>query len=67
MTLKISNGVTSSLQTQFLASMIEKYGAEECTHITTWHNWQICGVMLDEVPTILKGLKEVGLVMLLYQ
>jgi len=41
--------------------MIEKYGAEGCIDITTQHNWKIRGVMLDEVPAILKGLKEVGL------
>lgn len=61
MRLKLPNGVTTSLQTRYLASVIQQYGAEGCADITTRQNWQIRGVVLDDVPAILKGLKEVGL------
>ncbi|EPS71034.1 hypothetical protein M569_03724 [Genlisea aurea] len=59
--LKLPNGVTTSDQTRFLASVIGKYGKDGCADVTTRQNWQIRGVILPDVPEILKGLKEVGL------
>ncbi|XP_009776470.2 ferredoxin--nitrite reductase, chloroplastic-like [Nicotiana sylvestris] len=61
MRLKLPNGVTTSAQTRYLASVIRKYGKEGCADITTRQNWQIRGVVLPDVPEILKGLAEVGL------
>ncbi|MCD7446095.1 Ferredoxin--nitrite reductase, chloroplastic [Datura stramonium] len=61
MRLKLPNGVTTSAQTRYLASVIKKYGEEGCADITTRQNWQIRGVVLPDVPEILKGLAEVGL------
>ncbi|OIT07237.1 PREDICTED: ferredoxin--nitrite reductase, chloroplastic-like [Nicotiana attenuata] len=61
MRLKLPNGVTTSAQTRYLASVIRKYGEEGCADITTRQNWQIRGVVLPDVPEILKGLAEVGL------
>ncbi|CAM6116958.1 unnamed protein product [Calypogeia fissa] len=61
MRLKLPNGVTTSEQTRFLASAIEKYGADGCADITTRQNWQIRGVVLEDVPELLKGLNRVGL------
>ncbi|CAN4112226.1 unnamed protein product [Withania somnifera] len=61
MRLKLPNGVTTSSQTRYLASVIRKYGEEGCADITTRQNWQIRGVVLPDVPGILKGLAEVGL------
>nr|GMC81038.1 ferredoxin--nitrite reductase, chloroplastic-like [Ipomoea batatas] len=61
MRLKLPNGVTSSAQTRYLASVIRKYGKEGCADVTTRQNWQIRGVVLPDVPEILKGLDEVGL------
>ncbi|KAH0732250.1 hypothetical protein KY289_003438 [Solanum tuberosum] len=61
MRLKLPNGVTTSAQTRYLASVIRKYGEEGCADITTRQNWQIRGVVLPDVPDILKGLEEVGL------
>ncbi|XP_050210158.1 ferredoxin--nitrite reductase, chloroplastic [Mercurialis annua] len=61
MRLKLPNGVTTSEQTRYLASVIKKYGEEGCADITTRQNWQIRGVVLSDVPDILKGLAEVGL------
>lgn len=61
MRLKLPNGVTTSAQTRYLASVIKKYGKDGCADITTRQNWQIRGVVLPDVPEILKGLEEVGL------
>ncbi|KAA8536200.1 hypothetical protein F0562_028678 [Nyssa sinensis] len=61
MRLKLPNGVTTSAQTRYLASVIKQYGKEGCADVTTRQNWQIRGVVLPDVPEILKGLAEVGL------
>ncbi|KAL2512180.1 Ferredoxin--nitrite reductase [Abeliophyllum distichum] len=61
MRLKLPNGVTTSAQTRYLASVIRKYGKEGCADVTTRQNWQIRGVVLPDVPEILQGLEEVGL------
>ncbi|KAF7810968.1 ferredoxin--nitrite reductase, chloroplastic [Senna tora] len=61
MRLKLPNGVTTSEQTRYLASVIRKYGKEGCADVTTRQNWQIRGVVLPDVPEILKGLANVGL------
>ncbi|KQK01753.1 ferredoxin--nitrite reductase, chloroplastic [Brachypodium distachyon] len=61
MRLKLPNGVTTSEQTRYLASVIDKYGEEGCADVTTRQNWQIRGVTLPDVPDILDGLHSVGL------
>ncbi|PAN08388.1 hypothetical protein PAHAL_1G409800 [Panicum hallii] len=61
MRLKLPNGVTTSEQTRYLASVIEAYGADGCADVTTRQNWQIRGVTLPDVPAILEGLRAVGL------
>ncbi|WOL20011.1 ferredoxin--nitrite reductase, chloroplastic [Canna indica] len=61
MRLKLPNGVTTSEQTRYLASVIEGYGEQGCADVTTRQNWQIRGVVLPDVPAIIKGLNSVGL------
>ncbi|KAL6209774.1 hypothetical protein ACLB2K_020713 [Fragaria x ananassa] len=61
MRLKLPNGVTTSAQTRYLASVIRKYGKDGCADVTTRQNWQIRGIVLADVPDILKGLAGVGL------
>ncbi|KAL2944163.1 Ferredoxin--nitrite reductase chloroplastic, partial [Bienertia sinuspersici] len=61
MRLKLPNGVTTSEQTRYLASVIKKYGKDGCADVTTRQNWQIRGVVLPDVPEIIKGLEAVGL------
>ncbi|KMT13068.1 hypothetical protein BVRB_4g087070 [Beta vulgaris subsp. vulgaris] len=61
MRLKLPNGVTTSEQTRYLASVIKKYGKDGCADVTTRQNWQIRGVVLPDVPEIIKGLESVGL------
>ncbi|KAD3066429.1 hypothetical protein E3N88_34309 [Mikania micrantha] len=41
MRLKLPNGITTSAQTRFLASVIKQYGEHGCADITTRQNWQI--------------------------
>ncbi|KAJ7567546.1 hypothetical protein O6H91_02G152000 [Diphasiastrum complanatum] len=61
MRFKLPNGVSSAAQTHYLASVIEQYGKDGCADVTTRQNWQIRGVVLQDVPSILKGLEQVGL------
>jgi ferredoxin-nitrite reductase len=61
MRFKLPNGITNSTQTRFLADAITKYGKEGCADLTTRQNWQIRGVVLEDVPALLKGLETVGL------
>ncbi|EHA8586725.1 ferredoxin--nitrite reductase, chloroplastic [Cocos nucifera] len=61
MRLKLPNGVTTSEQTRYLASVVEGYGSEGCADVTTRQNWQIRGVQLPDVPVIMQGLAGVGL------
>lgn len=61
MRLKLPNGITTSSQTRYLASVIRKYGKDGCADVTTRQNWQIRGVELPDVPEILEGLNNVGL------
>ncbi|CAL9167127.1 unnamed protein product [Musa hybrid cultivar] len=61
MRLKLPNGVTTSEQTRYLASVVEGYGEDGCADVTTRQNWQIRGVTLPDVPAIMQGLGRVGL------
>ncbi|KAI3893826.1 hypothetical protein MKW92_023870 [Papaver armeniacum] len=61
MRFKLPNGVTTSEQTRYLASVIKKYGKDGCADVTTRQNWQIRGVELPDVPEIMEGLLSVGL------
>lgn len=61
MRLKLPNGVTTSEQVRYLASVIDRYGVDGCADVTTRQNWQIRGVVLEDVPAIIKGLERVGL------
>lgn len=61
MRFKLPNGITNSSQTRFLAETISKYGEYGCADLTTRQNWQIRGIVLEDVPALLKGLESVGL------
>ncbi|CAF1706774.1 unnamed protein product [Brassica oleracea var. botrytis] len=50
--MRLSNGVTTSAHTRYLANVIREYGEDGCDNKT---DWQICGVVLPNVPEILKG------------
>lgn len=61
MRMKLPNGITTSSQTHYLASVIKKYGKQGLADITTQQAWQIRGVELPDVPEIMEGLNKVGL------
>jgi len=61
MRFKLPNGITNSTQTRFLAEQISKYGEDGCADLTTRQNWQIRGIVLEDVPALLKGMESVGL------
>jgi ferredoxin-nitrite reductase len=61
MRFKIPNGIVTAKQTAYLALIIAKYGADGCADITTRQNYQLRGILLEDVPEIMKGLEEHGL------
>eukprot|EP00274_Cyanoptyche_gloeocystis_P008209 CAMPEP_0196651456 /NCGR_PEP_ID=MMETSP1086-20130531/401_1 /TAXON_ID=77921 /ORGANISM="Cyanoptyche gloeocystis , Strain SAG4.97" /LENGTH=608 /DNA_ID=CAMNT_0041981457 /DNA_START=32 /DNA_END=1858 /DNA_ORIENTATION=+ len=62
MRLKISNGILTSDQMRFLAEVIAKYPADVgVADITTRQNIQLRGLLLEDLPWILHGLRAVGL------
>ena len=59
--LRVPNGVLSNQQLRVVASIVERYGENGSCDITTRQNLQLRGVLLDDLPDILKRLKSVGL------
>jgi len=59
--LRIPNGVLSAQQLRVVASIVERYGDNGSCDITTRQNLQLRGVLLADLPEILKRLKEAGL------
>ena len=59
--LRVPNGVLSAQQVRVVASIVERYGENGSCDITTRQNLQLRGVLLGDLPEILKRLKEAGL------
>ena len=59
--LRIPNGVLSAQQLRVVASIVERYGDNGSCDITTRQNLQLRGVLLGDLPEILKRLKEAEL------
>jgi ferredoxin-nitrite reductase len=59
--LRIPNGVLTSAQLRVVASIVERYGDNGSCDITTRQNLQLRGVLLSDLPDILKRLKLAGL------
>ena len=59
--LRVPNGVLSAEQLRVVASIVERYGDNGSCDITTRQNLQLRGVLLGDLPEILKRLKEAGL------
>ena len=58
--LRVPNGVLSAQQLRVVASIVERYGESGSCDITTRQNLQLRGVLLNDLPEILKRLKEAG-------
>ena len=59
--LRVPNGVLSAQQLRVVGSIVERYGDNGSCDITTRQNLQLRGVLLGDLPEILKRLKEAGL------
>ncbi len=59
--LRVPNGILNHEQLRVVASIVERYGENGSCDITTRQNLQLRGVLLDDLPAILKRLKDVGL------
>lgn len=61
MRLKVPNGILTSDQLRYFASVLKPYGEDGCADITTRMNIQLRGVTLDDAADICDGLYEHGL------
>ena len=59
--LRVPNGALTADQLRVIGSIVERYGVNGSCDITTRQNLQLRGVLLDDLPEILKRLKEAGL------
>ena len=59
--LRVPNGVLSFQQLRVVASIVERYGDNGSCDITTRQNLQLRGVLLGDLPEILRRLEEAGL------
>ena len=59
--LRVPNGVLTADQLRVVGSIVERYGDNGSCDITTRQNLQLRGVLLGDLPEILKRLKEAGL------
>ena len=61
MRLRIPNGILNAQQTRVIATIVERYGDSGSCDITTRQNLQLRGVLINDLPNIIKQLKSVGL------
>ncbi|MEC8440708.1 MAG: ferredoxin--nitrite reductase [Cyanobacteriota bacterium] len=59
--LRVPNGIINAQQLRVVASIVERYGDNGSCDITTRQNLQLRGVLLNDLPEILKRLNEAGL------
>ncbi|XP_056862225.1 protein SEMI-ROLLED LEAF 2-like [Raphanus sativus] len=62
--VQLRNSLTTSEETLCLASVICKYGEDGCSAVTTRQNCQFLGVVLCDVPEMLKVLQRFKLILL---
>mmetsp|Transcript_36968 Transcript_36968/g.82180 ORF Transcript_36968/g.82180 Transcript_36968/m.82180 type:complete len:968 (+) Transcript_36968:95-2998(+) len=61
MRTKIPNGILSAKQLRTLADIVAKYPEDGCADITTRQNWQLRGMPLEDIPSIIESMRAVGL------
>jgi ferredoxin-nitrite reductase len=59
--LRLPNGILTSGQMRKLAEILCPYGQDGVADITTRQNLQLRGIPIEDVPQVLRQLKEVGL------
>eukprot|EP00798_Chlamydomonas_sp_ICE-L_P003435 gene3435-13490_t len=61
MRIKLPNGIHNVEQMRCLASFVAKHPNDGCADITTRQNWQLRGMMMEDVPHIMSALEACGL------
>jgi len=61
MRLRVPNGILKSNQLKVIASIVARYGEDGSADITTRQNIQLRGVLINDLPDIIKRLKEVDI------
>lgn len=59
--LRLPNGILTSGQMRMLGAIIHPYGEQGVADITTRQNLQLRGIPIEDMPQVLRQLKEVGL------
>ena len=59
--LRIPNGILNSNQLSIIASIVARYGEDGSCDITTRQNLQLRGILISDLPEILKRLKIAGI------
>jgi ferredoxin-nitrite reductase len=59
--LRLPNGILTSGQMRKLAEILRPYGQDGVADITTRQNLQLRGLPIEDMPQVLRQLKEVGL------
>ncbi len=59
--LRIPNGILNSYQLKVIASIVARYGEDGSCDITTRQNLQLRGILINDLPEIIKRLKEANL------
>ena len=61
MRLRIPHGILNSTQMKVLAEIVDRYGDDGTSDLTTRQNIQMRGIRLEDIPEILRKLKAVGM------
>ena len=59
--LRIPNGILNSKQLKVISSIVARYGENGSCDITTRQNIQLRGILISDLPDILKRLKKVNI------
>ncbi len=59
--LRIPNGILTAKQLRIIASIVARYDENGSCDITTRQNLQLRGILINDLPEILKRIKESGL------
>ena len=59
--LRIPNGILTTKQLRIIASIVARYDENGSCDITTRQNLQLRGILINDLPEILKRIKEAGL------
>lgn len=61
MRTKLPNGILTSAQVRCLADIVAMHPDDGCADITTRQNWQLRGMIKDDIPGIIEKVNDAGL------